>query len=74
MHFGRRRRGLVHLPLHILAGDAGKGIVINRILPLREAVAQVESQLIALALDKYGTATRAELAAMALRMNANFNG
>jgi len=46
------------LPVHILANDQENGIIINRIMPLKEAVNSVERQLITLAMEKYATATK----------------
>lgn len=46
------------LPVYILANDNDSGIMINRIMPLKEAVSSVEQQLISLAMEKYITTTR----------------
>ena len=47
------------LPAYILASDRGTGIVIDRIMPLKDALGSLEQQLIMLALEKYGSATKA---------------
>lgn len=46
------------LPVYILANDDNSGIAINRIMPLKDAVYNIERQLIALAMEKYSTTTR----------------
>jgi PAS domain S-box-containing protein len=46
------------LPVYILANDKDNGVIVNRIMPLKDAVNSVEQQLIHLAMEKYGTTTR----------------
>ena len=50
---------LSDLPIYILANNNESGITINRIMPLKDAVSTLEQQLIQLAMDKYGTTTKA---------------
>jgi PAS domain S-box-containing protein len=51
--------GFDHLPEHIkLAKSRNKGVFINKIMPLKEAVDLVEKELLELAEKKYGSTTK----------------
>jgi transcriptional regulator with PAS, ATPase and Fis domain len=46
------------LPHHFLSKESEQDVTVKRIMPLKDAVASVEQQLIHMAMEKYGTTTR----------------